>query len=105
MTRVWHAPLLKQSTRRWLVVGCYGGYAGLILFWVFLGAGLLKTALLMLIGLTCVMCMGMLLMPNILGISDGMEQLLDERQRAFRNVMYVRAYRLKPRKPTPSGVG
>lgn len=94
MIRVWHAPLLKQSTRRWLVIGCYGGYAALVLAWVFVGAALFKTALLLLFGLTCVICMGMLMMPNILGISDGMEQLLDERQRTFRNAMYVWAYRI-----------
>ena len=31
MTQTWQAPLLKQSTRRWLVTGCYGGCALLIL--------------------------------------------------------------------------
>ena len=94
MIRVWHAPLLKQFTRRWLVIGCYGGYAALVLAWVFVGAAFFKTALLLLFGLTCVICMGMLMMPNILGISDGMEQLLDERQRTFRNATYVWAYRI-----------
>ena len=31
MTQTWQAPLLKQSTRRWLVTDCYGGCALLIL--------------------------------------------------------------------------
>lgn len=94
MTQTFHAPLLKQSVRRWLVIGCYGGYASLVLAWIFVAPPLLRSVSLVLFGLTCVICMGMLLMPNILGISDGVEQLLDERQRAFRHAMYVNAYQV-----------
>lgn len=94
MTQTWQTPLLKQSTRRWLMIGCYGGYALLILTWVLVASTILKTALLLVFALTCLICVGLLQMPNILGISDGMEQLLDERQRTFRNAMYVWAYRI-----------
>lgn len=94
MTKTFQVPLLKQSTRRWLVIGCYGGYALLILAWIFVAPSALRSVSLLVIGLICVICMGLLLMPNILGISDGDQALLDERQRNFRNAMYVRAYQI-----------
>ena len=94
MTQTWQVPLLKRSTRRWLVIGCYGGYVLLVLVWVFASPALIRLGLQLLFGLTSVMCMGMLMMPNILGISDGDQALLDERQRGFRNAMYVRAYQM-----------
>ncbi len=91
MAQHWNAPLVKRSLRRALVVGCYGGYALLVLAWVFTPTPL-REILSLWLGLLCVTCMGMLLMPNILGVSGGMETLLDERQRALRHRTYVRAY-------------
>lgn len=94
MTQTWQAPLLKQSTHRWLMTGCYGGCALLILTWVLVASTILKTALLLVFALTCLICVGLLQMPNIFAISNGMEQLLDERQRTFRNAMCVWVYRI-----------
>jgi hypothetical protein len=93
MTQPWRVPLLERRVRRALVIGCYGGYALFVLAWV-VTATPLREVLTLLLGLLCVTCMGMLLMPNVLGVSDGMETLLDERQRAFRHRAYVRAYAL-----------
>jgi MFS family permease len=91
MSAPWSAPLLERRTRLLLVAGCYGGYALFVLAWVFVPQPL-RSPLTLVLGLVCVICMGALLMPNILGVSDGMDSLLDERQRAFRGAMYVRAY-------------
>lgn len=76
------------------MIGCYGGYASLVVAWFFVSPPLLHSVLLVMFGLTCVICMGALSMPNMLGISDGDQALLDERQRSVRNAMYVRAYQI-----------
>jgi hypothetical protein len=93
MAQTWQVRLVSQKIRRLLVLGCYLGYVALILVWVFVPQPI-RSPLTLLVGLMCVLCMGGLHLPNLLGISSGEDRLLDERQQAFRNKMYLLAYQI-----------
>lgn len=85
--------VLSRAARRGLVIACYGGYATMCLAWSVLPHPWRWLAVVPL-GLAAVMAMGMLLMPALLGTSDGADGELDERQLARRNAGYLNAYRL-----------
>jgi hypothetical protein len=93
MEQTWQVRLVSQKIRRLLVLGCYGGYLTLVLTWVLVPQPL-RSPLTLVIGLLCLICMGALHLPNLLGISSGEDRLLDERQREFRNKMYLLAYQI-----------
>lgn len=93
MEKVWQAPLISRSIRRFLVLGCYFGYLGLIIAWIFLPQPI-RSIFTLLIGLFSILCFAALLMPNLIGVSDGQINLLDERQQQFRQMMYPRAYQI-----------
>lgn len=84
---------VPRRIRRTLILVAYLGYLGVVLAWSLLdppGRWLLVLPL----GLAAVVGTGMLLMPQVLGVSDGTEAMLDERQLALRNRTYLNAYRV-----------
>lgn len=87
-----HGPV-PRAARRLLVLVAYVGYALLVLAWSFLPAPA-KWLLIAPLGLAVITAAGMLLAPRLLGISDGADNELDERQLAARNRTYLAAYRV-----------
>jgi hypothetical protein len=86
------APLLPRRARRAVVATCYLGYVAMIACWAVLPQPL-RWFLVVPLALACVLAMGLLLIPYVLGISDGPDKLLDERQIHRRNETYLNAYR------------
>jgi hypothetical protein len=84
--------LLPRGARRAVVATCYLGYVAMIVCWATLPQPA-RWFLVIPLGLACVLAMGLLLMPYVLGISDGPDKLLDERQVRRRNETYLNAYR------------
>lgn len=87
-----HGPV-PRTARRLLVVVAYVGYALLVLAWSFLPAPA-KWFPIVPLGLAVVTAAGLLLAPRLLGVSDGADDELDERQLAVRNRTYLNAYRV-----------
>ncbi len=86
------SPLLPRRARRAVVATCYLGYVAMIVCWATLPQPV-RWFLVIPLGLACVVAMGLLMMPYVLGISDGPDKLLDERQVRRRNETYLNAYR------------
>ena len=95
MTRTTGASSLVSArrSRRTLVLAVYLGYAALVLAWTLLPV-LLSWAATALLGLLVLISTVRLLQPQRLGISDGPDTALDERQIATRNGQYLNAYRV-----------
>ena len=87
------AALLSRLNRRLLVLTCYAGYLLMTLAWTLLEQPWRWFAVIPL-GMVSILAMGLLMMPALLGVSDGADNLLDERQMQLRNEGYVWAYRL-----------
>jgi hypothetical protein len=83
---------LKRAARRAIVLTCYLGYAGMVASWALLEQPL-RWVFVLPLGLACILAMGALLMPQTLGVSDGSDEMLDERQLKIRNQTYLNAYR------------
>jgi hypothetical protein len=83
---------IKRSIRRTIVLTCYLGYAGMAASWAWLEHPL-RWVFVIPLGLACIVAMSLLLMPQILGVSDGTDEMLDERQLKLRNQTYLNAYR------------
>jgi len=81
-----------RRVRRSLVLACYLGYAGMVASWALLDHPW-RWVLVIPLGLGAVWAMSMLLAPSLLGVSDGADADLDERQIQARNRAYVWAYR------------
>ncbi|WP_295820927.1 hypothetical protein [uncultured Deinococcus sp.] len=81
------------AVRRRLVLAAYLGYAALLLAWTLLPRpwNLLVAGI---VGVLTVAAGGNLMRPRHLGISDGPDTLLDERQLRIRNEAYLNAYRV-----------
>jgi hypothetical protein len=75
------------------VLACYLGYVGMVASWALLDHPW-RWVLVIPLGLGAVWAMSMLLAPSLLGVSDGADADLDERQIQARNRAYVWAYRL-----------
>ena len=94
MTETTPSPkLLKQSIRRAIVLICYMGYAAMVASWAAFEQPL-RWVFVIPLGLVCILAMGSLMMPQLLGVSDGSEKMLDERQLKLRNQTYLNAYRV-----------
>ena len=86
-------PLTARRTRRALVLTTYLGYLGMVLAWSVLEQPL-RWLFVLPLGFAAILAMGLLLMPQLLGISEGADEQLDERQVAVRNRTYLNAYRI-----------
>jgi len=75
-----------------LVLACYLGYAGMVGAWALLDHPW-RWLFVVPLGLGAIWAMGMLLAPSMLGVSDGSDADLDERQIQARNRAYLWAYR------------
>lgn len=84
---------VSRRTRRALVLTTYLGYLAMTLAWAFLDAPL-RWVLVIPLGFAALIALGMLMMPRILGTSDGADADLDERQLQTRNRAYLAAYRV-----------
>ena len=82
-----------RRSRRALVLAAYLGYAALVLAWMLLVPPL-RWVVVLPLGLLVVCATVRLQIPARLGISDGPDSALDERQIAARNVQYLNAYRV-----------
>jgi hypothetical protein len=83
---------LKQHLRRAIVLGCYLGGVLMAIGWTLEQP--LRWFVVIPYGMVCILSMGLLLMPYVLGISEGTDEMLDERQRQARNQTYLNAYRI-----------
>lgn len=89
-----HTPVgISRSGRRALVLTAYLGYLGLVVAWTVLEHPW-RWLLVLPLGLAAIVAMATLLMPRLLGTSDGADAELDERQLALRNHAYLNAYRI-----------
>jgi hypothetical protein len=86
-------PPVARRTRRVLVLTAYLGYAAMLLAWTLLEQPV-RWLFVLPLGLAAILAMGMLLMPQLLGVSEGADEQLDERQIALRNRTYLNAYRV-----------
>lgn len=91
-TRVSMPPVARR-TRRALVLTAYLGYAAMLLAWTLLEQPV-RWLFVLPLGFAALLAMGMLLMPQLLGVSEGADEQLDERQIALRNRTYLNAYRV-----------
>lgn len=85
-------PAPNRRVRRALVVACYLGYAGMVGAWALLDHPW-RWLFVVPLGLCAIWAMGTLLAPAMLGVSDGADADLDERQIQSRNRAYLWAYR------------
>ena len=85
-------PPLKRNARRAIVMTCYLG--GIIMAFGWTLEQPLRWFVVIPFGFACILAMGLLLMPHALGVSDGADELLDERQLQRRNKTYLDAYRI-----------
>lgn len=83
---------VPRRARRALVLVSYLGYAAMVLAWSLLDAPG-RWLLVLPLGLAVATAAGLLLAPQLLGVSDGPDEALDERQIAQRNEHYLNAYR------------
>lgn len=91
LTRSSSVPL-KRTYRRAIVLACYLGYAAMTASWALLEIPL-RWVFAIPLGFICIVSMGLLLMPHVLGVADGSDEMLDERQVRLRNQTYLNAYR------------
>lgn len=84
---------VPRRTRRALVLTMYLGYLAMTLAWAFLDAPL-RWLLVIPLGLAALISLATLMMPRLLGTSDGADDDLDERQLQTRNKAYLAAYRV-----------
>lgn len=84
---------VPRAVRRTLILAAYLGYLGMVLAWSLLDPPA-RWFLVLPLGLIAVVAGGGLLMPQILGVSDGADAMLDERQTALRNRAYLNGYRV-----------
>jgi hypothetical protein len=83
---------IKQNVRRAIVLGCYLG--GILMAFGWTLEQPLRWFLVIPCGFICILCMGSLMTPYTLGVSDGTDEMLDERQLQRRNKTYLEAYRI-----------
>jgi hypothetical protein len=83
---------IKQNVRRAIVMACYLG--GILMAFGWLLEQPLRWFVVIPCGFACILSMGLLLMPYVLGVSDGTDEMLDERQLQHRNKTYLDAYRI-----------
>lgn len=81
-----------RIARRAIVLTCYLGAIIMALGWTLEQP--LRWFVVIPFGFTCILTMGSLLMPYALGVSDGGDEMLDERQQQARNLNYLNAYRI-----------
>ena len=88
-------PLASQSKRRAIVLTCYLGAIIAAIGMVLAENSTWMQALIIApFTVASVIAMGLLLQPHRLGISDGPDETLDERQRQARNKTYLAAFRI-----------
>jgi hypothetical protein len=86
-----YAPL-KRNMRRAIVLICYLGATVMAFGWTLEQP--LRWFVVIPFGFASILAMGSLLMPYALGVSDGGDEMLDERQQQARNLNYLNAYRI-----------
>jgi hypothetical protein len=80
---------INRNVRRAIVLTCYLGAIIMALGWTLEQP--LRWFVVIPFGFACILTMGLLLMPYALGVSDGGDEMLDERQQQTRN---LNAYRI-----------
>jgi predicted permease len=83
---------LKRNARRAIVLTCYLGAIIMAFGWTLEQP--LRWFVVIPFGIACILTMASLLMPYALGVSDGGDEMLDERQQQTRNLNYLNAYRI-----------
>ena len=83
---------LTRTARRAIVLTCYLGAVIMAFGWTLEQP--LRWFVVIPFGFACILAMGLLLMPYLLGVSDGGDEMLDERQRQARNLNYLNAFAL-----------
>ena len=83
---------LTRIARRAIVLTCYLGAIIMAFGWTLEQPP--RWFVMIPFGFACILAMGLLLMPYLLGVSDGGDEMLDERQRQARNLNYLNAYRI-----------
>jgi hypothetical protein len=91
LTSIMATPI-KRNIRRSIVLACYLGGFIMALGWLLEQP--LRWFVVIPSGLACILSMSSLLAPHMLGVSDGADELLDERQRQRRNRTYLTAYQI-----------
>ena len=86
-----YAPI-NRNARRAIVLTCYLGAIIMAFGWTLEQP--LRWFVVIPFGFACILAMGSLLMPYALGVSDGGDEMLDERQQQVRNLNYLNAYRI-----------
>jgi hypothetical protein len=83
---------LKRNARRAIVLTCYLGAIIMAFGWTLEQP--LRWFVVIPFGIASILTMASLLMPYPLGVSDGGDEMLDERQQQARNLNYLNAYRI-----------